>query len=144
MATKATLNSGTLESWRFVWRNGFAPVMKVEAMRALRDGLRNNDPRLVQQSTTVPPPLVCVETWPCEAGCGLAYAGWIGESLKTVGDVELYFARVCFDADDKIGEPAACRWFLNWFDDTPRDEMIRELLPEVEKAIAEREMATSA
>ena len=35
-------------------------------------------------------------------------------------------------------EPAACRWFLNWYDDTPRDEVRRELLAEVELALAER------
>ena len=32
---------------------------------------------------------------------------------------------------ERLGEPAACRWFLNWFDDTPRDQMRRELLAEV-------------
>jgi hypothetical protein len=34
-----------------------------------------------------------------------------------------------------VGHPAACRWFLNAWDETPRDEMIRLLLPEVELAL---------
>jgi hypothetical protein len=57
--------------------------------------------------------------------------------------VEEYFARLCFEADQRLGEPAVCRWFLNWFDDTPRDVMRRELLAEVERALAERN-ATAA
>ena len=49
-----------------------------------------------------------------------------------------FFARCCFEADERLGEPAACRWFLNWFDDAPRDTMRRELLAEVDAALAER------
>ena len=42
------------------------------------------------------------------------------------------------EADTRLGEPAAVRYFLNWFDDTPRDEMRRQLLAEVNRALAER------
>ena len=49
-----------------------------------------------------------------------------------------FFARMCFEVDQRLGEPAGCRWFLNWFDETPRDEMRRELLAEVNVALAER------
>ena len=55
-----------------------------------------------------------------------------------VGQVEEHFARCCFEADQRLGEPAACRWFLNWFDDAPRTDMRRELLAEVELALADR------
>jgi hypothetical protein len=81
---------------------------------------------------------MCVQDWPVEAACALGYCGWQGERLETVGQVEEFFARCCFEADQRLGEAAACRWFLNWFDDTPRDEMRRELLAEVERAIEER------
>jgi hypothetical protein len=81
---------------------------------------------------------MCVQDWPVEAACALGFCGWQGEKLETVGDVEEYFARCCFEADQRLGEAAACRWFLNWFDDTPRDEMRKELLAEVERAIEER------
>ena len=72
------------------------------------------------------------------AACALGYCGWQGDRLETVGQVEEFFARCCFEADQRLGEAAACRWFLNWFDDTPRDEMRQELLAEVERAIADR------
>ena len=127
-----------MESWRLVWRDGFVPVLSTTGLEALRDALRGDDPRLTQGSTTTPPPLMCVQDWPVEAACALGFCGWQGDELESVGQVEEFFARACFEADQRLGEPAACRWFLNWFDDTPRDEMRRELLAEVEKAISDR------
>ena len=127
-----------MESWRLVWRDGFAKTLSTAGLVALRDALRSDDPRVIQGATTQPPPLMCVQDWPCEACCALSFAGWQGDGLTTVGEVEEHFAKQCFEADQKLGEPAACRWFLNWFDDTPRDEMRRELLAEVELAISWR------
>jgi hypothetical protein len=127
-----------MESWRLVWREGFAPVISTTGLRALREALQADDLRLTQGSTTTPPPLMCVQDWPVEAACALGFCGWQGEDLSTVGEVEEFFARVCFEADQRLGEPAACRWFLNWFDDSPRDVMRQELLSEVNLALAER------
>lgn len=127
-----------MESWRLVWRNGFVPVLPTAGLIALREALERDDPRLTQGSTTTPPPLMCVQDWPIEAACALGYCGWQGEGRDTVGEVEEFFAQVCFEADQRLGEPAACRWFLNWFDDTPRAAMRRELLAEVDYALAAR------
>jgi hypothetical protein len=127
-----------MESWRLVWRDGFVPVLSTAGLEALREALRGDDPRLTQGSTTTPPPLMCVQDWPVEAACALGFCGWQGDDLESVGQVEEFFARACFEADQRLGEPAACRWFLNWFDDTPREEMRAALLAEVEKALAAR------
>lgn len=127
-----------MESWRIVWRAGLCPMLTLAGLRALRTALQEDDPRLVQGATTTPPPLSCVQDWPVEAACALGVSAWLGDGLETVGQVEEFFAKCCFEADQRLGEPAACRWFLNWFDDTPREEMRRELLAEVELAIAER------
>lgn len=127
-----------MESWRMVWRDGFAPVLSTTGLCALRDALRGDDHRLTQGSTTTPPPLLCVQDWPVEGACALGFCGWHGDGLESVGEVEEFFAKCCFEADNRLGEPAACRWFLNWFDDTPRDDMRRDLLSEVEQALAER------
>jgi hypothetical protein len=127
-----------MEAWRKVWRDGLAPQLSVAALQALRQALQSDDARLLQGATTSPPPLQCVQDWPVEAACVLGYCGWQGDGLETVGEVEEYFARMCFEIDQAMGEPAACRWFLNWFDDTPRDEMRRELLTEVHRTLAER------
>ena len=69
----------------------------------------------------------------------VGFCAWQGDGLETVAEVEEFFARVCFEADQVLGEPAACRWFLNWFDETPRDEMRRQLVAEVNRALSDRE-----
>ena len=127
-----------MESWRKVWREGVVPLLSTESLDALRQGLVNDDARLIQGATTTPPPLQCVQDWPVEAACGLGYCGWQGEGLETVAEVEEFFAKMCFEIDRNLGEPAGCRWFLNWFDETPRDEMREQLLAEVNRALALR------
>ena len=147
-----------LESWRLVWRDGFVPQLTKQQLEALRDALASDDPRLIQGATTTPPPLMCVADWAVECGCVLSYCGVVAnggfESLTIkdywdkvknnptpckVGTAEEEFAKLCFNADQRLGEPAACRWFLNWFDDTPRNEMREKLLGEVELNLKERE-----
>jgi hypothetical protein len=132
-----------MESWQLTFRDGFVPVFSTAGLTALRDALVSDDPRLTQGSTTTPPPLMCVRDFDVEAACALGFCGWQGDGLTTVGEVEEFFARACFEADQKLGEPAACRWFLNWFDDTPRDRMRRELLAEVELALRDRAAAAA-
>jgi hypothetical protein len=130
-----------IESWRDTWRKGFAPLMTAAELTALRGALADDDPRLTQGSTTSPPPLMCVQDWVAEAACFLGYCGALrhgGWGEATVGECEAEFARLCFDADQRIGEPAACRWYLNWFDDTPRDEMRREMVAEIDSELSRR------
>jgi hypothetical protein len=79
-----------------------------------------------------------VQEWPVEQACALDFAAWLGLGLVTVAQVEEAFALVCANADERLGEPAGCRWFLNWYDDAPRDQMRRELLAEVNASLAER------
>ncbi len=133
-----------MDSWRKVWRDGLAPLISTTGLEALAGALRNDDARLLQGATTTPPPLQCVQDWPVEAACALGYCGWQGEGLESVAEVEEYFARLCFEVDQRLGEPAACRWFLNWFDETPRDEMRALLLPEVNRTLAQRRPAAEA
>ena len=127
-----------MESWRKVWREGFAPVLSTAGLQALRKALTADDTRLIQGSTSSPPPLMCVQDWPVEAACALGFCAWQGEGLETVAEVEEFFARTCYEADQRLGEPAACRYFLNWFDDTPRPQMRKLLLEEVNRTLAER------
>lgn len=124
-----------MESWRKVWREGVAPILSSDALFALKVGLVNDDQRLIQGATTTPPPLLCVQSWPVEAACALGFCGWQGDGLQSVAEVEEFFARMCFEIDSRLGEPAGCRWFLNWFDETPRDDMRRLLLEEVQRSL---------
>jgi hypothetical protein len=128
-----------MESWKLVWKKGFLPNLTNAQLTILLHGLKNDSQRLLQGCTTTPPPLLCVHDWPCEAACGLGYI--LLETpgrAATVGEVEEFFARLCYDADEKLGEPAACRWFLNFWDDTPRSELRGLMIAEIESNIAER------
>lgn len=125
-------------SWVKVWRDGIAPLLSMRALGALRNAFLTDDARLIQGATTSPPPLQCVAEWDVEAACALGFCGWQGEDLAKVHEVESYFDRMCFEADQKLGESAAVRWFLNFFDDTPRDEMRRLLLAEVNTELDRR------
>jgi hypothetical protein len=127
-----------MESWRKVWQDGVAPLLSTKSLEVLRRALMTDDNRLMQGATTTPPPLQCVQDWPVESACALGYCGWQGEGLETVGEVEEFFARMCFEIDQRLGEPAACRWFLNWFDETPREQMRQELLAEVNQTLSQR------
>ena len=126
-----------MESWRKVWRVS-AELLSTPALEALRQALIKDDPKLLQGATTSPPPLQCVQDWPCEGACAWSYGAWKGDGEETVGEVETFFAQMCFDVDQALGEPAGCRRFLNWFDETPRDEMRPKLLAEVNRSLALR------
>jgi hypothetical protein len=127
-----------MESWRKVWREGVLPGLTAAHLESLRKALASDDSRLLQGVTCTPPPLSCVQEWPVEAAClfGIVgveeHGGW-GEAK--VGEVEEFFTRLCFDIDQRMGETAGCRWLINWFDDTPRAEMRRLLLPEVKRGL---------
>ena len=127
-----------MESWRKVWRTAVVPLLSTESLFALKAALEKDDPRIIQGATTTPPPLQCVSEWDVEAACLLGFCGWIGDGLQTVGEVEEFFDRMCYEIDQTLREPAGCRHLLNWYDDTPRSQMIAGLLPEVVLALAER------
>jgi hypothetical protein len=126
-----------VESWRIVWRKA-APLISTAGLEALAKALHDDDPRLIQGATTEPPPLHSVRDWPPEAACVFGFCAWQGDGLETVGEVEDFFARLCFQTDEACGNPADCRWFLNAYDEWPREEMIRNLLPEVVRVLAIR------
>jgi hypothetical protein len=129
-----------MESWRQVWRVGLAPQISTAGLEALRSALIADDSRLIQGSTTTPPPLMCVLDWPVEAACAIGFCGWQGDKLQRVEQVERYFAERCANCDHDTGEDGGVRHFLNWFDDTPRVHVLRELLPEVERELSSREV----
>lgn len=128
-------------AWQRAWRVGIAPQLSVEGLRGLQTALKNDDPRLITGATTNPPPLACMEREPVQGCCPLCFGLLDGSSpvAVSVGPLEECFAAACYRADQLLGEPAACRYFLNAVDEWSRPDLIRNLLPEVERALAERE-----
>ena len=127
-----------MEKWRRVWREGLAPHLSRAGLLALQAALVKDDPRLLQGVVTSPPGLDALRDCAVNGTCAISFCGWQGEGLQTVGQVEDYFHRICDAADGAFHESAACRYFLNWFDDVPRAEMRRELLAEVTLALQGR------
>ena len=112
----------TLSSWQHVFRKAIHNLLTLDQMEALRIAVQNDDPRLLQGATTTPPPLQCVQDWPVEAACGLSYPfafalggfdkhadGSRNDNAATVAEVEEAFARICYEIDELMGEPAAVR-----------------------------------
>lgn len=128
-----------MEAWRRTWREGVAPALSQRALKALKKGLETHDARIIQGNTTNPPPMETLLDWPIEAACPLGFALWQGEECNSVLAVEEGFMEVCRKVDEQLNEPAACRYFFNWVDETPREEMIEQLLPEVILTLEQRE-----
>jgi hypothetical protein len=120
-----------MESWRQVWRSAVAPLLSDRHLEVLERALACNDRRLIQGGTTSPPPMRCIRDWPVDQACPLAFAGWQGDGLPDVEAAEEFFARACFSIDQQIGEPGGCRFFLNWWDEEPREVVFPLLLAEV-------------
>lgn len=123
-----------LESWQLVFRRGVAPSLTLEQLERLRLALDMDDSRLIQGATTSPPPLQCMLDCHAEGCCPISLAS----GLETVGEVSDFFARVCQECDRRLGEDAAVRWLLTWWDDGDRDAVRERLLWEVELVISLR------
>lgn len=121
-----------MSHWQRIWRFGIAPLLSAEGLAALAAALREDDPRLVQGSTTEPIPVPLNAECPVEGGCAIGFSLWQGHGLQRVGQLHLAFRRLCRSADDLLDEPLATAAFIRWFDETPRDEVRRLLLAELE------------
>lgn len=137
-----------LEAWQQVWQTA-APHLSSAGLQALRAALEDDSDGLLQGKTTDPPPLAALAGRSAYGACpwGLAIAADYGglasdltrdERTATVGEVEEAFARLCFEVDQALGQPAGCRWFLNWWDESPRASARLALLAEVDQALAAR------
>jgi hypothetical protein len=134
------LAPGTPESWKRVWRVGLAPQFTVRGLEGLKLALEQDRRSLITGATMQPPPLMCNQNDQVEACCPLCYALLDGlrPEAVSVGPLEERFAEACFRADQLCGEPAVVRYFLNWVDETPREQMRRELMAEVKRNLDER------
>jgi hypothetical protein len=128
----------TIEPWRRIWREGIAPLLSDKSLEALRQALENDDPRLIQGKTMVPPYWKSRQNAPVEAAGALAYCGWQGEGLETIGAVESFFLQLCIDIGLRLDEPMVSKCFIDWYDETPREQMRKQLLDEVHRELLQR------
>lgn len=124
-----------MERWRHCWRNGFAKVLTTEDLLVLKRALEKDDQTLIQEDTVLPPSCVPYLGHPVECACAIAFCGW-KRGLSFVGEVVEFFGKTCCEADQLLGRPSSCRYFLNWFDNAPREEVRQKLLEEVILALS--------
>lgn len=126
--------------WQTCWRTGFAPHLSTRGLLRLWVALASDSPDLLQGATTTPPPLQAVATWPAEQTCPVGTCG-LGDGLETVEQIHDYFGRICNQANATLQQAGACRYFLNWYDQSPREEVVPLLLAEVEAELRKRREA---
>lgn len=123
--------SYSIERAREVLRAGLLPQWDAAIVAATLEAIEKDDPRLVQGSTCTPPPLMCVQDWPVEAVDILGIGALVSGQVRNVAEAEEVFARSCFEIDKRMGEAAACRWLLNWWDSAPRPEVLAMMREEL-------------
>lgn len=133
-----------MKQWQRVWRDGIAPQLSNEELAALESLLAANDVRLLQGMTCYPPYLDVLPVGSdhnargIECGCPITMALRDAETISTVGEAQAAFHRIIDACDAKFGEAAACRWWLSFWDDGSRKEVVPALLAEVRLALAAR------
>jgi len=127
-----------MDKCRRVWREGLAPHLSRAGLLALQSALLADDPRLLQGTVSSPPPLDALRECAVNGACAIGWCGWQGEGLRSVGQIEEYFHRICDAAAAALHDPVACRYFFDWYDAAPRAEIRRELLAEVKLTLQGR------
>jgi hypothetical protein len=141
MKSNRRAEDSTMQQWQRVWRLGLAPELSKTGVEQLRAALVRDDLQIVQRETVFPPPLEVFATEPIECACAVGYCLWKGRGLRSVGELAAAFARLCMRVDARLGEPAATRHFLDWFDSAPRWRMRQDLLAEVDRLLNKRSAA---
>src|SRR5262245_40588334 len=123
-----------LDPWRRVFRAS-APLLPRAGLVALRQALELDDCRLITGASVSPPPLEGLLDFPPDGACPIGYCHWQSHpdpEAVTVGWLERAFAETCLAIDEAVAEPAGCRHFMQFVDETPRDQMRTALLGEID------------
>jgi len=130
---------------RIVFEKGFAPQFSTETLILFQYALEENSDKIVQGSTTVPAPSLALSDWPCQSACAIGSLAWEQqygwEDGVTVSEIDEAFIASAMKCDALMNEQAACRYFLNWFDEGDRATVFAELSKWIDDIITERRKA---
>lgn len=126
----------SIEAARRVFREGFAPLLSTADLIALRDAASGDDPRLIQGVTAKP----MLGLAPCSGACAIGFVG-LTHGITEVEDVCDFFAQMCYAIDDRVGEPAGCRYFIGWYDSASRHDALASLAAWCEEELRTRAAA---
>lgn len=124
-----------MKKWRAAWRD-IAQQLPTHGLYRLWQACQTDDPQLVQSTTAIGLGSHGV----CTGGCAIGYAFAMdpierGHKPYTVEQVEHYFGVLIDDVHD---EDYLWDDFTDWFDGAPRDEVLKELMPECELELTRR------
>jgi hypothetical protein len=127
-------------AWQIVLRKGIIPFVDIAALEALRRALEQDSDELITGQTMQPPQLRAFEDVHVQKACPLCHAILGGRPLSSVTTRQLdeLFAAACYQCDLTMGEPQSVRYLLNAIDEWSRQDLIKNLLPEVNAAICRR------
>lgn len=109
-----------MEAWRYCLQHGLLPLLEADTIGAMLAALQGG--QVAPGDTCIPEPLQANADLPVTECCIMALPGLLahgGFGQATVGQVETAFARLCGQVDARLGQPAATRYLINWFDETP-------------------------
>lgn len=127
-----------LEKWQVVWREELAKRLSVKQLLALRLAVLENDGRLVQGVVTHPPPLQVVAEWPIEGGCALVIGLWGMDGQVSVYEMAKRYYEMIKEADAALPVGLTIDDFLDFFDNTSREEMLKRMLGEIDVVLDQR------
>ena len=111
-------------TWQEAFLRGVAPQFSARSLTAMLAALERDDRALIQNATVRPSPLSGLsQDVPCNHTCAIGYLAQTEYNLATNSQVLDAFGLALYQADVYLGEVSAVRFFLNWYDDTPRDQM---------------------
>lgn len=130
-------------SWQWAWQALAAQQTDAE-LTSLAEALERNDSRLLQGATCEPAPMEWYFGDEVERACGVCWGLWQVRKCYRVGELDNAFRATLFAADQLLAEPAATRFFVNWFDETPRSIVFPALALEVRAELARRAEGVTA
>ena len=129
-----------MESWKKSFAH-IADVCGVPALQVLRTAVSENYCSLIQGTTVAYEPATNPGDRTVCGACAVGYMYWKADDMDFADDVEEAVAATFSEVAKKAGWDRAPDLFTNWYDETPRDEMRRELLPVIDANIRRLEAA---
>ena len=111
---------------------------------ALEGALVCDDQRLLEPQTVSPLPWHPHACRPVQGAFPIAFAGWKGDGLLIVAELEEFCDPVITRAGEGLGDRTGARNCQAWRDDSPRGEARRQLLAEVRRELARRHRKAGA
>ena len=122
-----------MKKWQKVWLEGVLQQFNEESKQRLKQALQNNDCSVIQEHTATDKLGHFNADAEAQCCCPIAHAVW--KPGMRIKDVESAFYRICHTVDNALltkyedgDDFVTTDDFVNWWDETLREDAVRELL----------------